>query len=178
MKGLVLGAALLALAAGCSHNSHHGSHPAHETRTGVAHLFTNVKGLEGRIDFIEEDGHMTVMTFVDGLSKGPHGFHIHEIGDCSKGDFTSAGGHFNPAKVSHGSLHAAENHAGDLGNLVAGMDEKAYSTIITHGITLGEGKNSIVGKAIIIHKDADDYVTQPTGNSGGRIACGIIELNK
>lgn len=180
MKAILLGASIVALAAGCSHKPRHdhSTHVAHEKRTAVAKLFTNVKGLEGRIEFVEENGQVSVMTFVNGLSQGAHGFHIHEIGDCSKADFTSSGGHFNPEKVAHGSLHADVNHAGDLGNLVAGSDLRAYSTIQTHGVTLGEGKNSIIGKAVIIHKDADDYVTQPTGNAGGRVACGVIELTK
>lgn len=131
--------------------------------------------LKGMIHFTEQDGKMKIETFVDGLKSGPHGFHIHETGDCSAKDFSSAGGHFNPTSSSHGAAHGEKRHAGDLGNLVANTKEKAYTTIESEGITLQPGPNSIVGKAIVIHKDKDDLKSQPTGNSGGRIACGVIE---
>lgn len=179
MKKILLAATILAIATGCAnHPAGHQQHTSHEKRQAVAKLMTNTKGLTGRVEFTEENGQMTVTTYVDGLSKGAHGFHIHEIGDCSKADFTSAGGHFNPDKVDHGSLHSDKSHAGDLGNLVAGDDLKAYSSITAHGITLGQGATNIVGRAVIIHEKADDFVTQPTGNAGGRLACGIIELQK
>lgn len=180
MKKILLATSLLAFAVGCSHNEHanHSTAPAVK-RNAVATLMVNTeKNLKGTIEFTEENGEVTVVTKVDGLTTGAHGFHIHEIGDCSKADFTSAGGHFNPEKTNHGSLHADMSHAGDLGNLVADKKMKAYTTIKTHGVTLGEGKNSIIGKAVIIHKDADDYTTQPTGNAGGRLACAVIELVK
>lgn len=131
--------------------------------------------LKGMIHFTEEDGKMKIETFVDGLKPGPHGFHIHETGDCSAKDFSSAGGHFNPTSAQHGSAQGHKRHAGDLGNLVANNKLKAYTTIEVEGITLQSGDNNIIGKAIIIHKDKDDLKSQPTGNSGGRIACGVIE---
>lgn len=178
MKKVLLSASLLTLVVGCSHNEN-ANPPAVPavTRHAVANLVVSTeKKLKGVIEFTETNGEVLVVTKVDGLTTGAHGFHIHEIGDCGKADFTSAGGHFNPGKTNHGALHAEPSHAGDLGNLVADKNMKAYTTIKTHGVTLGEGKNSIIGKAVIIHKDADDYKTQPTGNAGGRIACGVIEL--
>jgi len=178
MKKVLLATSLLALTVSCAQNekSHHTEAPT-VTRNAVANLVvSSEKKLKGVIEFTESNGEVLVVTKVDGLTTGAHGFHIHEIGDCSKADFTSAGGHFNPDKTNHGALHAEPSHAGDLGNLVADKNMKAYTTIKTHGVTLGEGNNSIIGKAVIIHKDADDYKTQPTGNAGGRIACGVIEL--
>lgn len=182
MKKILMATTLLTLAVGCAHkeNAHHSHNTAemNVTRNAVVNLVSGDKNLKGTIEFNETNGTVTVITKVDGLATGPHGFHIHEIGDCSKADYTSAGGHFNPEKVNHGSLHADASHAGDLGNLVADKKMKAYTTIKTSGVTLGEGKHSIIGKAVIIHKDADDYTTQPTGNSGSRLACGVIELVK
>lgn len=131
--------------------------------------------LKGMIHFTEEGGKMKIETMVEGLKTGPHGFHIHETGDCSSADFASAGGHFNPSQAQHGALEAHHRHAGDLGNLVADKNKKANSTIFVDGITLKPGTNNIIGKSVIIHQDPDDLKSQPTGNSGKRIACGVIE---
>lgn len=179
MKKVLLATSLLALVASCSHNEHADHSAPTAMRSAVANLVvSSEKNLKGVIEFTESNGEVSVVTKVDGLTTGAHGFHIHETGDCSKADFTSAGGHFNPGKMNHGALHADPSHAGDLGNLVADKSMKAYTTIKLNGVTLGEGPNSIIGKAVIIHKDTDDYKTQPTGNAGGRIACGVIELVK
>lgn len=133
---------------------------------------TKIKGI---IHFTEEDGKMKIETLVDGLKAGPHGFHIHETGDCSKADFTSAGGHFNPTHGEHGSMSSAKKHIGDLGNLIANNKKKANTTLVVEGMTMKPGANSIIGKAVIIHKDQDDLKSQPAGNAGARIACGVIE---
>ena len=177
MKKILITTSLLILSVGCAHNKQtESTTSAVVTRSAVAHLIVNSENnLKGVIEFTEINGGVTVVTKVDGLTPGAHGFHIHEVGDCSKADFTSAGGHFNPSKKSHGAHHADPSHAGDLGNLVADKSMKAYTTFQTHGVTLGEGENSIIGKAIIIHKDTDDFKTQPTGNAGGRVACGVIK---
>jgi superoxide dismutase, Cu-Zn family len=111
---------------------------------------------------------------VSGLTPGKHGFHIHEKGDCSAPDGSSAGGHFNPDQKPHGALDAAEHHAGDLGNIEAAADGTAKIDMHVNGLTLGTEPNSVKGKAIIIHGGADDFTTQPTGNAGGRLACGVI----
>ena len=115
---------------------------------------------------------------VRGLVPGSeHGFHIHEKGDCSAPDATSAGGHFNPATKPHAARDAAERHTGDLGNLKADPYGMARANFVDSVLSL-DGPNSIVGKAVIIHQNADDFTTQPTGNAGGRLACGVIELKK
>lgn len=128
----------------------------------------------GTITFSEENGKMVITTAVDGLKKGPHGFHIHEKGDCSAADFASAGGHFNPTQHPHADVKASPRHAGDLGNLVADKKNKAHTSLTVEGLVLN-GTDGIIGKAIIIHKDKDDGKTQPTGKSGDRLACGVIE---
>jgi Cu-Zn family superoxide dismutase len=106
-----------------------------------------------------------------GLSPGVHGFHVHEVGDCSAPDASSAKGHFNPAGKPHGS------HAGDLPDLTADASGAARLSVDVSGLDLGDGPNSIAGRAFVIHADPDDRHSQPAGNSGKRIACGVIRLN-
>jgi len=112
---------------------------------------------------------------ITGLPAGMHGFHIHETGDCSAPDASSAGGHFNPGNTAHGAPDAPEHHAGDLGNIQA--DDSGAATVDVHasGVTLEMGANSVVGKAVIVHAAPDDFTTQPTGNAGARLACGVIQ---
>lgn len=130
--------------------------------------------VKGMIHFTEEGGKMKIETMVEGLKAGPHGFHIHETGDCSAADFASAGGHFNPEHTTHGAPGATPRHGGDLGNLIADKKMKANTTIMADGLTMA-GANSIIGKSVIIHQDKDDLKSQPAGNAGKRIACGVIE---
>jgi Cu-Zn family superoxide dismutase len=111
---------------------------------------------------------------VAGLTPGKHGFHVHEYGDCSAPDGSSAGGHFDPGRTTHGAPDAAERHAGDLGNIEADAGGIATVNIQAEGITLGVGDRSVLGKAIVVHADPDDF-SQPTGNAGARLACGIIK---
>jgi len=118
-----------------------------------------------------------VTAHVAGLTPGAHGFHIHEKGDCSAPDGTSAGGHFNPGAQAHGRSGHGAHHAGDTDNIVA--DAKGVARIDAHvsGVTLGGGAaNDIAGRAVIVHAAADDYTTQPTGNAGARVACGVIKV--
>ncbi|MEF9978405.1 MAG: superoxide dismutase family protein [Thermomonas sp.] len=115
---------------------------------------------------------------VGGLKPGDtRGFHIHEKGDCSAADASTAGGHFNPAAQAHGRSGHGAHHAGDTDNIVA--DAKGVARIDAHvtGVTLGGGAaNDIAGRAVIVHAAADDYTTQPTGNAGARVACGVIKV--
>ncbi len=119
---------------------------------------------------------------IHGLTpNGTHGFHIHETGDCTAPDATSAGGHFNPEDKEHGALGDEESHAGDFGNVVA--DENGNALGVIDGLTKitmdasGEDEidHNIIGRAVIVHEQRDDLKSQPTGDAGGRIACGIIE---
>lgn len=115
---------------------------------------------------------------VGGLKPGDtRGFHIHEKGDCSAADASSAGGHFNPGAQAHGRSGHGAHHAGDTDNIVA--DARGVARIDAHvsGVTLGGGAaNDIAGRAVIVHAAADDYTTQPTGNAGARVACGVIQI--
>jgi Cu-Zn family superoxide dismutase len=112
---------------------------------------------------------------VTGLRPGrEHGFHIHEVGDCSSGDGMSAKGHFNPFGKPHAHHSTAERHAGDLPALVADAAGRAELTIELDVLTVASGPASVVGRGLIVHADPDDYRTQPTGNSGARIACAVI----
>ncbi len=111
---------------------------------------------------------------LSGLAPGKHGFHIHETGDCSAPDAASAGGHFNPDNKPHGAPDAPEHHAGDLGNITADASGNATVDMHVNGLTLASGANSVIGKALIVHAAPDDLKTQPTGNAGARVACGVI----
>lgn len=131
----------------------------------------------GQLQFALVDGNIHITGEVTGLSAGgEHGFHVHEAGDCSAPDATSAGGHFNPEDSEHGRAGQGEHHAGDSDNLMANDEGVAQVDRWLHGATLGDGGAAdIVGKGVIVHADADDYVSQPTGDAGDRLACGVIE---
>jgi Cu-Zn family superoxide dismutase len=107
---------------------------------------------------------------------GEFGFHIHEKGDCSAPDASSAGGHFNPANAPHGNPQGETHHAGDMLNAKSDADGVAQVDAVTTGVSLTAGQpNDARGKAIVLHEKPDDYATQPSGNSGARIACGVIQ---
>ncbi|MEQ8303044.1 MAG: superoxide dismutase family protein [Cyclobacteriaceae bacterium] len=123
-------------------------------------------------------GEMTVnMTLeVEGLTPGEHALHLHEFGDCSAPDATSAGGHWNPGGMDHGQRGEGQYHAGDVINLVAGEDGKVSWSDDIQGWTIGgDESTNILNRGIIIHAEKDDFTTQPTGAAGGRVACGVIE---
>ena len=128
----------------------------------------------GTVDFVQHGDKVLVTARVNGLAPGSHGFHIHEKGDCSSGDGMSAGGHFNPFGKPHGNPGRPDHHAGDMPMLVADNSGEARLTAEMDGASVGGGSGDIVGKAVIVHKDPDDFATQPTGNSGARVACGVI----
>ena len=128
----------------------------------------------GTVTFTQKGDKVTVSAKLTGLTPGGHGFHVHEKGDCGAPDATSAGGHFNPTNKPHGSPDAPDHHAGDVAMLQADASGNATLTADLAGLTIGSGTTDIVGKAVIVHKDADDHKTQPTGNSGARVACGVI----
>jgi Cu-Zn family superoxide dismutase len=114
---------------------------------------------------------------VEGLTPGAkHGFHVHETGDCSAPDASSAGAHFNPGGHAHAGPDDAMRHLGDLGNLEADAAGVATVALSIEGATLGDGgANDLLRRAVIVHAAPDDLVTQPTGNAGARIACAVIE---
>ncbi len=128
----------------------------------------------GTVTFTKSGDGVQVVANVTGLSPGNHGFHVHEFGDCSAPDAASAGGHFNPTKDPHAGHDADKRHMGDLGNIEADASGKARLEITDKKMKL----DSIIGKAVIVHEKADDLKTQPTGDAGGRVACGVIGLAK
>ena len=128
----------------------------------------------GTVNFVQKGDKVVVTARVSGLTPGSHGFHIHEKGDCSSGDGMSAGGHFNPQGKPHGDPATPDHHAGDMPMLVADSYGEANLTAELGIMTVGGGATDVVGKSVIVHKDADDFNTQPTGNSGARVACGVI----
>jgi superoxide dismutase, Cu-Zn family len=132
---------------------------------------SNVKGTV-RLNEIPPKVH--IVADVTGLSPGKHGFHIHEKGDCSAPDASSAGGHFNPDNAKHGAPDASEHHMGDLGNLEADASGHAHYERTVDFLELAVDPKTIDGKAIIVHAGEDDLHSQPAGNSGARLACGII----
>jgi Cu-Zn family superoxide dismutase len=110
---------------------------------------------------------------ITGLTPGEHAFHIHQYGDCSDPKAIKAGAHFNPEKKKHGGPHDEERHVGDLGNIKAGDDGKAKIDITDSMISL-RGKHSVIGRSVVVHEKADDLKTDPAGDAGGRVACGVI----
>jgi superoxide dismutase, Cu-Zn family len=143
--------------------------------TAVAHLqpAANSK-VTGTVQFIPVSEGVRVVAEIKNLTPGEHGFHVHEKGDLSAPDLSSAGGHFNPTKLQHGGREAEMRHAGDMGNLKADASGVAHLDYVDKHMSLG-GPDSVVGRAVIIHEKADDMKSQPAGNSGARIAGGVIE---
>ncbi len=131
----------------------------------------------GSVTFTKAPGGVRVVARVSGLAPGLHGFHIHEFGDCTSPDGSAAGSHFNPAGAPHAGPDAAARHAGDIGKLEAGAEGVASIDYVDAGAGF-EGQGSILGRGVIVHVSADDFKTQPTGNAGGRLACGVIGAAK
>jgi len=183
----LFGALVLTLAAGCRRepNPQVADMPAAtssprdtEAASAMATLEpTQGNQVRGTVRFTSEGGGVRVVANLTGLTPGDHGFHVHENGDCSAPDASSAGGHFNPTNQPHAGRDAEERHIGDLGNLVADADGRAQLDYVDRKLTL-TGANSIVGKAVIVHAGRDDLKSQPSGDAGGRVACGKIELSR
>ena len=132
--------------------------------------------VQGTVHFTQVGGVVRMTGEITGHSKGLKGFHIHEKGDCSDPKAMSTAGHFNPHKSKHGGPHDSVRHAGDAGNLSFNDDGIAKVNITLSGISLTkDGANGIIGRAFIVHMDQDDLRTDPTGNAGGRAACGVIQ---
>jgi superoxide dismutase, Cu-Zn family len=164
--GALLCAGVMASAAGPK-GAHTDLVNAQGTKIGVAKITSTADGVKVRVK-------------VSQLTPGEHGIHIHNVGKCDGPAFATAGGHFNPTSAHHGVKNAQEPrpHQGDLENLKVGQNGKASATFMISGVTLGDGQSSLFhegGTAIVIHAKADDLMSDPSGNSGERIACGVIE---
>ena len=144
---------------------------------GVTVMLESRSGSEvtGTLSLKQKEGGVHISGEVRGLPPGTvHGFHVHEKGDCSAPDAMSAGPHFNPAGTAHGKAGSGEHHAGDMPNIEANDAGVAKVDILLAGATLDAGPGSISGRAVVVHRDPDDYTSQPAGNAGARVACGLI----
>jgi Cu-Zn family superoxide dismutase len=134
--------------------------------------------VSGKIFLTDNDGTgLRVKGEIRGLAPGMHGFHVHEYGDCTDTAAASAGGHFNPGNTAHGDPMAVNHHAGDLGNIQADTAGVARIDRVFPGLSL-RGENSVAGRSFVVHAKDDDLKSQPAGNSGNRIGCGVIGLSK
>jgi Cu-Zn family superoxide dismutase len=162
---------LSALLAGCA-----GMQPAADTTATVD--LRNASGASvGTANLTQVGNVVRVVLDAKGLTPGLHAVHIHAVGKCDPPDFTTAGGHFNPTGKQHGALNSQGSHAGDLPNLNVGSDGNGRLETATEQITLGTGTTSVWdadGSALVVHAAPDDFKTDPTGNSGARVACGVI----
>ena len=151
---------------------------AEEPTKAVAVLHpTEGSQVHGIVTFTKTGDTMKIVADVMGLTPGKHGFHIHEYGDCSSPDAKSAGGHFNPTNNPHAGHDAAQRHVGDMGNIEADASGKAHLELSDNVMTMS-GEKSIIGRGVIVHEKADDLHSQPTGDAGGRLACGVIGIGK
>ena len=134
--------------------------------------------LSGNVVFTEENGEVSMTAIISGLAEGKHAIHLHEKGDCSAADGSSAGGHWNPTNAKHGEWGSADGyHKGDIGNFE--VDAKGNGTVNMSTdewcIGCGDSKKDILGKAVIVHDGVDDYTSQPSGAAGTRVGCGVIQ---
>ncbi len=136
---------------------------------------TSGNAVSGSVQFAQRGDKVMVSGEVRGLKpNGEHGFHVHEKGDCSSGDGMSTGGHFNPDAKAHGAHDNSEHHAGDLPSLKADASGIARFNFESATVSVGSGRADVIGRGLIVHRDPDDFKTQPTGNSGPRLACGVV----
>jgi Cu-Zn family superoxide dismutase len=170
-RSLAAAIGCVALLAGCA------STPPGQSDVVVALESRSGSTVTGNVQLSESQGRVHLRATVRGLAPGSTvGFHIHEKGDCSAPDASSAGGHFNPAGAPHGRYGQGPHHAGDLPSLVANDKGEAKVDVVLEGVTLTPGDMSIANRSLVVHAKADDFTTQPTGNSGPRVACGVIKL--
>jgi Cu-Zn family superoxide dismutase len=153
--------------------------PQHRIQHAMANMAPASASLvSGRLLIDAIDGGVRIHGELGGLGRnGVHAIHVHERGDCSAADASTAGGHFNPDGVAHGRAGMPPHHLGDMDNLHANAQGVAKVDLHLHDVTLGSGAaNDILGRAIIVHANPDDYTSQPTGNAGARVACGVIDI--
>ena len=173
MKKLLLGITVIGLLIfGCKSSS---SADKSKTVNLVFETKSN-SGVTGTAIFTEKNGEVTLTAKLSGLKPGEHAIHIHEKADCSAADASSAGGHWNPTFKKHGKWTDADHHKGDIGNFAADANGNGTITLTTNEWCIGCGDvtKDILGKGLIVHDKPDDFVTQPTGNAGGRVACSAI----
>ncbi len=153
---------------------------AEEVNPEAVAMISSASGstMSGQADFIDNgDGTVTLNLKVAGAVPGEHALHLHQNGDCSAPDATSAGGHWNPGMKDHGKrmTEGGDFHAGDIDNIVVGADSTGTLTMVVKGWSVGgPDSTNVIGRAIILHGKADDFVSQPSGAAGPRVGCGVI----
>lgn len=167
--------ALTLLAAGCGSTGTSGTSGASAPAASATLQPKSGSSTAGSVSFSPRGGNKLMVTVdISGLKpNAEHGFHVHEKGDCSAADAMSAGGHFNPLGKMHGGA-MTDHHAGDIQNLKTDAGGRARGSFEIEGLSVGGGATDVIGKAVVVHRDPDDYKSQPAGNSGPRIACGLI----
>ena len=169
MKKTLISLAAFLFMFGCAHSRGPMATAALDSTSG-----STAKGVVHLTDV--GDGNVEVQADLTGVPPGVHGFHIHEKGDCGNNAMNS-GGHFNPTGMIHGAPDAVSHHAGDWGNVTADDKGEVHAKFTTHSISLKSGDmNSAVGHAIVLHANPDDLTSQPAGNAGPRIACGVVQV--
>jgi Cu-Zn family superoxide dismutase len=173
MKKIILSVAiLLAVFIGCKINSN----SSNSKSVVIAFEAKSDSKVSGTASFTEKNGKVTFVAKLAGLKPGVHAIHIHEKSDCSAADGSSAGGHWNPTFKKHGKWGVGEYHKGDIGNFTADANGNGTITMTTDEWNIGSGDptKDILGKGLIVHQGTDDFVSQPSGNAGARVACSAI----
>jgi superoxide dismutase, Cu-Zn family len=174
---LVLACSLLILFTISCRDTPDATAPAEDQpRMAIAEMHpTEGNQARGTVTFEEVSGGIRVVAHIEGLPPGKRGFHIHETGDCTAPDATSAGPHFDPQGHRHGAPGDDEHHAGDFGNIEVDSEGVGHFEMTADFIAF-EGPASIIGRAVIVHAEEDDLTSQPTGEAGARLACGVIRM--
>jgi Cu-Zn family superoxide dismutase len=149
------------------------------TRHAVANIEARSGStVNGSVEFQQAtNGKTYVRIALKGLPPNTkHGLHLHDTGDCSAPDAASAGPHFNPTASMHGAPNVGAHHAGDLGNVTSDANGEVMEHFATPWLTLDEGATAVVGHAVVVHADPDDLTSQPAGNSGKRVGCGVVSM--
>jgi superoxide dismutase, Cu-Zn family len=175
-RNLCLLAVALVAVPGCEHGRTANESQAAAGAAAASARVAPTQGnqVEGTVSFQKASGGVRVIARLSGLRPGLHGFHVHTNGDCSAPDGSSAGDHFNPTNTRHGDRYDEQAHIGDMGNVVADDSGQATLDYVDPHMTL-DGQNSIVGRSVVVHANQDDLQTQPSGNSGPRVGCGVIQ---
>ena len=170
----LIAAVLCAVCLACG-DENEDEHSHGETASATIAPKSDNTTLAGTATFSGEAGSVQVKVDLTGAPPGMHGVHIHETGDCSAADATSAGGHWNPTNQMHGML-GPTSHLGDIGNITVAADGTGTLSASNTAWELGTGTaNDVIGHAVVVHGMADDLTSQPAGNAGPRIGCGVIE---
>src|SRR5262249_4317075 len=178
LKTFFIGMALASFAALIALAQRPAGKPAASSKgVSVRHPTAGSK-VSGIVTFTPVADGVQVRAEIAGLTPGKHGFHVHEFGDCSAGDASSAGAHFNPTNKPHAGPDATERHVGDMGNVEADASGKAKLEHLDHQISLTNAQSSVIGRLVVVHATVDDLRSRPAGDSGARIACGVIGLAK